>query len=989
MKKLYPLLSILFLIYWGCEKELEEDTTPPTVSITSLVSGQFVSEIVTISVTTQDDDGISKVEFFVGDSLHLIDTETPYEYDWITTTYEDGSEHIIKVKSYDNSDNSTESSPLSCIVDNSTSVPQGGNITSVTYTITEMMVEWEESTDGDFNDYKVLFSDTENGNKDTLETFTDISTTSYTITEFDPLIENWFWVKVTDTLGLSRIGTGMSNSIDSEPYSVNVTSVNYDLETMDITWEEYVPNVNRINQMNINTRSSVTNDFQSYELLHSESEEGTYTSIVVITDQSITSYSLTEFDPTKENWFKVIVTDYWGLHSIGTGLSNDIDSPPISSEISQILYHNGFQIKWLKSNESDFKSYKLYMSNDDEMSNPNLVYETTDMVDTNYVVNNVNQDEYYQIICEDYWGLESISNIEILYNEVELWGQYYSVRNTYEINLTNNGLFGSIPKEVGYLTNLTNLNLYWNQLTGSIPSQLGNLINLEYLNLGENQLTGSIPLELSFLSNLVEISLRENQLTGSIPSVLGNLNNLVFLDLYGNDLTHEIPTEIGNLINLNKLYLYNNQLTGEIPLEIGNLTNLNSLKLSGNQFSGEIPSEIGNLTNLTSLYLNDNYFSGVVPETICNLDWNNLNYYSFNNNQFCPPYPNCIYNVGNQDISNCNDVEIFGEIYPIESTIEIDLSNSGLSGQIPPEIGNLINLRSLILDGNQLTGTIPQEIGFLTNLETLHLHNNQLSGEIPPEIGNLLDLFHLNLSYNQLSGEIPSEIGNLSFYLTSLYLNDNQLSGQIPESICNLNWINVPFFEYSFDNNQLCPPNPTCVYNIGNQDISNCDGVVEIFGEWYSTDYTTGLYLSNSGISGPIPPEIWELSGLTELWLSGNQLTGSIPPEIGNLTNLEYLNLSNNQLTGSIPPEIGNLTNLNILYLGNNQLTGPIPPELGDLTSIFALYLNDNQLSGLIPDEICIHDGYWDPNFDNNQLCPPYPSCIEDYVGEQDTSNCD
>jgi len=24
----------------------------------------------------------------------------------------------------------------------------------------------------------------------------------------------------------------------------------------------------------------------------------------------------------------------------------------------------------------------------------------------------------------------------------------------------------------------------------------------------------------------------------------------------------------------------------------------------------------------------------------------------------------------------------------------------------------------------------------------------------------------------------------------------------------------------------------------------------------------------------------------------------------------------------------------------------------------------------------------------NNQLCPPYPSCVEDYVGEQDTSDC-
>ena len=32
----------------------------------------------------------------------------------------------------------------------------------------------------------------------------------------------------------------------------------------------------------------------------------------------------------------------------------------------------------------------------------------------------------------------------------------------------------------------------------------------------------------------------------------------------------------------------------------------------------------------------------------------------------------------------------------------------------------------------------------------------------------------------------------------------------------------------------------------------------------------------------------------------------------------------------------------------------------------------------------------WNDNFSImvNQLCPPYPSCIEDYVGEQDTTNC-
>ena len=42
---------------------------------------------------------------------------------------------------------------------------------------------------------------------------------------------------------------------------------------------------------------------------------------------------------------------------------------------------------------------------------------------------------------------------------------------------------------------------------------------------------------------------------------------------------------------------------------------------------------------------------------------------------------------------------------------------------------------------------------------------------------------------------------------------------------------------------------------------------------------------------------------------------------------------------------------------------------------------------------ICDLDIQWTGNnyFDinENQFCPPYPSCIEDYVGEQDTSDCD
>ena len=61
-------------------------------------------------------------------------------------------------------------------------------------------------------------------------------------------------------------------------------------------------------------------------------------------------------------------------------------------------------------------------------------------------------------------------------------------------------------------------------------------------------------------------------------------------------------------------------------------------------------------------------------------------------------------------------VELWGECYNIEETRYLNLSNSGLAGEIPPEIGNLTNLDSLFLYSNQLSGEIPPEIGNLTNL---------------------------------------------------------------------------------------------------------------------------------------------------------------------------------------------------------------------------------------------------------------------------------
>jgi len=502
----------------------------------------------------------------------------------------------------------------------------------------------------------------------------------------------------------------------------------------------------------------------------------------------------------------------------------------------------------------------------------------------------------------------------------------------------------NIPSEIGNLTELTFLSLSDNHLSGEIPSSIGNLVNLERLSFWDNDLSGEIPESIGNLTNLNLLWLKHNQLTGPIPSTIGNLTQLgedldggvddyqPGLDLSYNELTGEIPSSIGNLTNLATLVLEYNQLTGPLPPEIGYMTSLVTLNLKNNQINGVIPSELEYLSNMSCLWLAYNNLRGEIPEELCNIDvcgsqCNNSNYV-FSGNNLCPPYPQCFEEFG---ISS----------YPI------NIIDNQLCNPYP----NCPNGYTPIADPPPMNGgEIYDGWCFyqddLDNLQDFIDVNGSLNGE-PIEIGE-----------QHWTGG-PSGYGYGWAYEDEGYGRLNRL-------------------DFSNENNEI---------SIIPESIGNLD-------ELEFVDF------SNTQITA-IPASLGDLGELKAITWENGQLTGSIPPELGNLTNLMNLWLYNNQLTGSIPVELGN-TNLHRLDLRKNQLSGEVPLEILNMEAFYEsgapygdlrrIYLRHNQFTGVLPEDLCEIDLRWNSyNFidiRNNQFCPPYPSCLENKMGSQDTSYC-
>ena len=529
-----------------------------------------------------------------------------------------------------------------------------------------------------------------------------------------------------------------------------------------------------------------------------------------------------------------------------------------------------------------------------------------------------------------------------------------------------NRLLGSIPVELGYLSELRELNLSGNALTGAIPPELGRLEKLKLVNLYGNSLTGGIPAQLGSLSELEELNLSYNSLTGDIPSELGRLTNLHMVDLSENELSGPIPQFFADLSRLRTLKLHDNRLSGRIPPELGTLTNLEVLELGLNpDLTGEIPDQIGNLANLRRLNLTSHaccpQFRGTIPRELGNLS--ELRHLELGYNNLTGTIP--------PELGNLAHLE----------TLELHFSD--LTGTIPASLGGLQNLQRLYLPRNELSGPIPPELGRLSELEELLLWGNFLEGEVPPELGDLANLRYLLLTRNELNGPLPPQWGNLR-RLELLTVAANDLSGPIP-----LEYVNLPLSRFDWGETGLCAPldaafqawletirkvetGPGCV----------TDALAALYRAAGGTGWTNAAgWLSDEPVSGWQGVATDEKGRITGLNLRGNGLAGTVPPEVGGLVHLTHLDLRDNELAGAVPGELGELGELRELYLSGNRFEGRLPGELGDLSELTTLHVATNRFTGPLPSSLAGLTKLADFQWNDSGLCAPAADWYQAWLG--------
>lgn len=299
-------------------------------------------------------------------------------------------------------------------------------------------------------------------------------------------------------------------------------------------------------------------------------------------------------------------------------------------------------------------------------------------------------------------------------------------------------------------------------------------------------------------------------------------------------------------------------------------------------------------------------------------------------------------------------VDVGASCYGGDSLRQIYLPGLNLNGEIPPEIGLLLDLTDLDLHDNKVYGILPEELKNLQELKNLRFNQNRLIGNLPIWISHLTNLKSLQVSDNDMHGQLPSSLSDLT-QLTNLVLERNGFSGPI-DTIGGLSAIRSL---YLGDNRFSGAFNDTILWTKGQLeilDVSDNQLTGTLPTDLFSMDSLVVADLHGNQFGGRLPPFASIENKLRFLALHDNKLNGHIDHRLEALTHLEHLDLSKNFFTGAIPTNLGHIKTLRYLFLAFNENldAGPIPIEYTKLPNLVDLSLQRTNRNGTIPYEFTI-----------------------------------